>query len=173
MRSVEPPLWVREGGKPEPQVVSVSKDEVVGVPVRAGKQYPSIDGNGHAPLPVISRRFRDELGSVRQARQFASEFSASLNSHQASVLVLLVSELATNCIKHSYGGFEVTIDVDDRIARVEVKDNGPGQPEIRKPNIDDLSGRGLLVVQALSDDWGVVPDETGNGKTVWFLMSLA
>jgi anti-sigma regulatory factor (Ser/Thr protein kinase) len=121
---------------------------------------------------VTSRQFGPELTAVREARTFASECSTGLTRDQTSVLVLLVSELATNCLKHSQSGFVVTIDVDDGWARVQVADEGPGVPRLRRPRKDDVSGRGLLVVEALADDWGVVRRGGGIGKTVWFSMSL-
>jgi serine/threonine-protein kinase RsbW len=41
---------------------------------------------------------------------------------------------------------------------------------VRHPEPSDLSGRGMALVQALADDWGV---EVGpDGKTVWFSLEL-
>jgi anti-sigma regulatory factor (Ser/Thr protein kinase) len=148
-------------------------DEIGSAPIRASRVTRPLESRWRAPAPVTSRRFGHELGAVREARLFASECSAGLTHDQESVLVLLVSELATNCLKHSHSDFEVSIDVDDRSARVQVTDEGPGVPRLRRPRKDAISGRGLLVVQALSDDWGVVRGDHGKGKTVWFSMSLA
>ncbi|MGW1746456.1 ATP-binding protein [Streptomyces sp. NPDC002092] len=38
-------------------------------------------------------------------------------------------------------------------------------PELQKPGPEDLGGRGLFLVDALSESWGVRPRSTG--KTVW------
>jgi two-component sensor histidine kinase len=149
-------------------------DDFVILPLQAGNSSTSHVHNGHAaPSPVNTRRFRHDVSSVRQARLFASECAVLLTPHQASVLILLVSELATNCVKHSRTDFEVTIDVNDSSARVQVADEGPGLPRPGDPRPHDTSGRGLLVVQELSDEWGILPGDNGKGKTVWFSMSLA
>ncbi|MEU5578587.1 ATP-binding protein [Streptomyces huasconensis] len=52
--------------------------------------------------------------------------------------------------------------------RVEVADGCPALP--REPEGDVLaeSGRGLLIVAAVTDRWGVVPEADGGGKTAWF-----
>lgn len=118
------------------------------------------------------RAFPPLVESVGQARVFAAECTADLDPNQRSALVLLVSELATNCIKHSCSGFELDIHVDGSKARVSVTDDGPGAPVLRDPAPSDTSGRGLRVVQELSDDWGVEACRGGHGKTVWFSMSL-
>ena len=48
----------------------------------------------------------------------------------------------------------------------EVRDTAGGRPERKDPAIDELSGRGLLIVDELADRWGV--DEAPPGKSVWF-----
>lgn len=50
--------------------------------------------------------------------------------------------------------------------RVEVHDRASQRPQPRTPGEDASSGRGLLLVQALADDWGVQP--RGEGKVTWF-----
>jgi anti-sigma regulatory factor (Ser/Thr protein kinase) len=118
------------------------------------------------------RAFRPVVESVRQARLFAADCATGLPYEEQGVLVLLVSELATNCIKHTASGFSVAIEVDRDRARVRVTDCGFGTPVLGDPHLHDCSGRGLLIVQQLSDDWGVDTDGSGEGKTVWFSMSL-
>ncbi|WP_332836351.1 ATP-binding protein [Streptomyces odonnellii] len=58
--------------------------------------------------------------------------------------------------------------------RVEVTDRAPGVPYVKQPSsadgpVDELAegGRGLLLVEAVTDRWGVTPRASG-GKTVWF-----
>lgn len=51
--------------------------------------------------------------------------------------------------------------------RVEVTDQGgDGLPEVRSPDAEDTSGRGMFLVQALSEEWGVFRGRTGT--TPWF-----
>jgi hypothetical protein len=82
----------------------------------------------------------------------------------------MVSELASNCIRFTPGGFSVSIEDDSRRVLVGVTDSGGGEPTIRSPRPTDLSGRGLRIVEAMSDDWGVIPAESSAGTTVWFTL---
>lgn len=79
-----------------------------------------------------------------------------------------VSELATNAVR--YGprdrDFLVRVATRDGVVRIEVHDAGDAAPRVCAPAHDDDHGRGLLVVAALADDWGVC-DRTGPGKAVW------
>ena len=82
------------------------------------------------------------------------------------VLVML-SELATNAVRHAGGGFEVALlDTADGV-RVEVADSSPSVPQAQWVPAGATSGRGLAIVDALSDAWGVTALE-GGGKAVWF-----
>jgi anti-sigma regulatory factor (Ser/Thr protein kinase) len=83
-----------------------------------------------------------------------------------------VSELATNALRHASGGFTVKVSTTEAQLRVEVTDTGDGKPEKRNPAPLDPTGRGLRIVEALSDHWEVTPARPA-GKTVAFAMSLA
>jgi anti-sigma regulatory factor (Ser/Thr protein kinase) len=105
--------------------------------------------------------------SVHAARRFAID---TLSSSPASILEaveLMVSELATNCIRHERSSFHITILGSSREIRVEVTDSGTGTPTMRSPGPDEPSGRGLQIVDMLSASWGVEPERPA-GKTVWF-----
>ena len=86
---------------------------------------------------------------------------------------LIVSELATNSIRHAGTGFELEIDVTEERIRIAVTDTGAGEPKVRSPKPSDTSGRGLRIVELLADEWGVVPSTPRQGKTVWFVVSAA
>jgi anti-sigma regulatory factor (Ser/Thr protein kinase) len=83
---------------------------------------------------------------------------------------LMVSELATNGIRHGRTSFELVIERTDGEIRVAVTDRGSGTPQMRFPGPDEPTGRGLQIVDMLSDRWGV-DHESGAGKTVWFTVS--
>ncbi|MGW4628472.1 ATP-binding protein [Streptomyces rubiginosohelvolus] len=52
--------------------------------------------------------------------------------------------------------------------RVEVADSSPAVPlAITGDPLDD-GGRGLVLVDAVTDEWGVIKRWDGGGKTVWF-----
>jgi anti-sigma regulatory factor (Ser/Thr protein kinase) len=80
---------------------------------------------------------------------------------------LLVTELATNVIKHVGEGASATLILerrDDRL-RVEVHDKSHTVPSLRTASGDDECGRGLHLLAALVVDWGIVL--TAAGKAVW------
>lgn len=110
--------------------------------------------------------------SVHAARRFATDALAGLPAPALEAVELMVSELATNCIRHERTSFYVTITRTPREIRIEVTDSGSGMPTMRSPGPSDPSGRGLQIVDMLSDEWGVEP-EVPAGKTVWFSMAVA
>ncbi|GGO55297.1 hypothetical protein GCM10012286_67070 [Streptomyces lasiicapitis] len=50
--------------------------------------------------------------------------------------------------------------------RVAVHDPTRRQPQVQNATTDDTNGRGLMLVNALADGWGVEP-RVPCGKTVW------
>jgi anti-sigma regulatory factor (Ser/Thr protein kinase) len=109
--------------------------------------------------------------SVHAARRFATDALAGLPPGPLETIELMVSELATNCIRHERMSFYVTVSRMPRAIRVEVTDSGSGTPTMRSPGPNDPSGRGLQIVEMLSDEWGIEP-EIPAGKTVWFSLMI-
>jgi hypothetical protein len=55
-----------------------------------------------------------------------------------------------------------------------VDDSGATMPEINAEVPQHAtSGRGLQIVQALADQWGVRPRGHASGKTVWFTLTAS
>ena len=115
----------------------------------------TLDLSADARAPGNARRLLEELDSV-------------LDEDLLDSVRLLINELVTNSVKFAgEGSIEVRLkDVGPKGVRVEVLDDGPGFiPSNREPGLTDTSGRGLFLVDALSDRWGVTVD----GRTcVWF-----
>ncbi|MET9436337.1 SpoIIE family protein phosphatase [Streptomyces sp. NPDC006551] len=81
---------------------------------------------------------------------------------------LVADELITNALMHTDGGAIVTLRVmagPERRLRVEVEDRSSALPRRREAGESGVSGRGLLLVDRISDVWGVEP--RGSGKCVW------
>lgn len=119
-----------------------------------------------------TRSFEHTPKSVAGARRFAAELLAGIADRDAlDAIQLMVSELATNCIRHTDSGFNLTIIRDSGRIRVEATDRGAGEPRKQWPGPTDPSGRGLQIVDVLSTDWGCDhrPDV---GKTVWFTIDF-
>ena len=53
---------------------------------------------------------------------------------------------------------------------MEVVDHSDRMPAVQAPDDDSPGGRGLLIIEALSQEWGVEP--RGDGKAVWFEVGL-
>jgi anti-sigma regulatory factor (Ser/Thr protein kinase) len=110
--------------------------------------------------------------SVHAARRFATDTLVDSPSETLEAVELMVSELATNCIRHERASFHIAIRRSPREIRVEVTDSGSGTPTMRSPAPSEPSGRGLQIVDMLSDGWGV-EQEFPTGKTVWFTLSVS
>jgi anti-sigma regulatory factor (Ser/Thr protein kinase) len=91
----------------------------------------------------------------------------------------VVAELAANASTHGrLRGRDFLLALfttaGDRALRIEVTDTrGDRLPNLvpRPPAADEESGRGLLLVEALSDRWGVMPGPVPR-KTVWAELEL-
>ncbi|WP_416974931.1 ATP-binding protein [Streptomyces sp. 4F14] len=80
---------------------------------------------------------------------------------------LLVTELATNVVKHVGEGAAATLVLESRAERlrVEIHDKSSTVPSLRAAGCDEECGRGLHLLGALAVDWGTVL--TAVGKAVW------
>lgn len=120
--------------------------------------------------------------SVPQARQW---LRGRLRAWELDQLVpdaaLLVTELVTNAIVYAHSQVHVTAAVADGMLEVAVSDHEPrrsmpySHETLSISPLDDVStlsegGRGLGLVDAISDRWGVSTLE--GGKQVWFRLSV-
>jgi anti-sigma regulatory factor (Ser/Thr protein kinase) len=109
----------------------------------------------------------------RQARQALSRWG--LGEH-ADLAELIVSELATNAIRHGHGAVRVCVSYARRHLRVDVHDDAAGQPARQQATPDGESGRGLALLDGLIGLHGgrrdVANDTTGHGKTVYVMICL-
>jgi anti-sigma regulatory factor (Ser/Thr protein kinase) len=97
---------------------------------------------------------------------------------------LVISELLTNAVQASLAAppasgartaapvVALCLTLDSDLLTVLVGDCRP-EPPVRRadPDGDDEAGRGLVIVQAISDDWGIRP-VAGGGKVVWARLGL-
>ncbi|MEV8123602.1 SpoIIE family protein phosphatase [Streptomyces sp. NPDC085944] len=80
-------------------------------------------------------------------------------------VLLLVSELVTNAVRHAGGPITVRLIRAGPGLLCEVGDTGNGRPRLGRAGLLDDGGRGLHVVHRLTSRWGVRWTETG--KVVW------
>jgi anti-sigma regulatory factor (Ser/Thr protein kinase) len=82
---------------------------------------------------------------------------------------LALTELLANVVRHVPGRrCHICFLLLPVVVRVEVSDSCPRLPVPGGGDMLSDSGRGLLLVDAVTDRWGVTPRDTGDGKTVWF-----
>jgi len=105
---------------------------------------------------------------VAAARRFVREVLSDQSREIVDAAEIMACELAANCIQHAHTDFELTIHIRGRIC-VAVRDTDRGQPVLRSAEPEEPSGRGLRIVEAMSDSWGVTASPTG--KTVWFALT--
>lgn len=109
-----------------------------------------------------ARRFHCRSESVAGARQFVGDLLSDQPREIVEAAELMTSELATNCLRHARSDFELTIHLTRGEIRVELSDRGRGQPMLRSPTPRERSGRGLRIVQELSEDWESRLRQTAN-----------
>ncbi|RCG20965.1 ATP-binding protein [Sphaerisporangium album] len=86
----------------------------------------------------------------------------------ADDIVLATSEVLGNAVSHGRPPIRLTLRLSGETLCAEVTDHGAGLPERRGADDDAEHGRGLRIVEALCDEWGVQPALGGQAKTVWF-----
>ncbi len=126
---------------------------------------------GQKPRPDTSDRwqrlFRGQESELRHLRRW---LTALLPDRPArDDLISMAVELGTNAIQHTSSGqggsFRVEVTCRGAVARIDVTDEGaPCGSHITDDLLSD-SGRGLIIVRALSESCGVRGDS--RGRTVW------
>jgi anti-sigma regulatory factor (Ser/Thr protein kinase) len=106
-------------------------------------------------------------GALRRAIRSLDRWLGRQTAHDVE---LLVTELATNGVKHArtVDGNRITLDarVEPGLLRVEVRDGGHGfEPKRRDSGRTEPGGWGLMLVDGLADRWGIEGEPT---TTVWF-----
>jgi anti-sigma regulatory factor (Ser/Thr protein kinase) len=138
----------------------------------AGRRLRAADGT-----PVVTKCFRREAASVPEARHFARAALLEWGLPDlADTAETVTSELASNAILHArHGAFRVTLRRFRRDqVQVAVIDRSSTLPTKADPGDDEDHGRGLAIVDALSQKWGAEPMWWGTqkGKKVWANLAL-
>jgi anti-sigma regulatory factor (Ser/Thr protein kinase) len=83
-------------------------------------------------------------------------------------VLIVVVELVTNAAK-SGEVFELAVSCQAGAVLIEVWDSSEAAPDRQRQSVDRVDGRGLLLVEACSTDWGWRLEARG-GKTVWSIV---
>jgi anti-sigma regulatory factor (Ser/Thr protein kinase) len=124
-----------------------------------------VDGN---PDPmVLDLEPVHTLPPLVQVRQWAASALAELGDDHIHAVLLVATELVTNAYEH--GGSPTRIRLDHNRTpcwvRVEVDDPVETVPVVGSSRLGANRGRGLIIVDKLSVEWGV--RSLDHGKTVW------
>jgi hypothetical protein len=85
--------------------------------------------------------------------------------------LIIVAELATNATKIGEV-FHLSLTRQGGTVLIEVWDTSEALPDRRRRSVDRVDGRGLLLVEGCSKDWGWRLEDQG-GKTVWAIADAA
>jgi anti-sigma regulatory factor (Ser/Thr protein kinase) len=114
--------------------------------------------------------------ACRDARRAVLAGDGAVPASEREDILLLVSELVANAVRHADVGPDRSLRVDlkrwPRRVRVEVDHPGRGfEHECTPPSPDEPGGWGLVLVDRIADRWGVT---SGAGRTcVWFELRSA
>ncbi|MFI0980354.1 ATP-binding protein [Streptomyces sp. NPDC021093] len=129
----------------------------------------------------VSVTLPSDPASVSTARRYVAEVLAewglSTDSEAADTIRLIVSELATNAVQHTFGQSPTfTVDVQlerDEQLRIGVTDSHPRWPQRLPAAVQQDNGRGMVIIRSLTAECGgrlsVTPTAEG-GKTVWIAL---
>ncbi|WP_406174726.1 ATP-binding protein [Streptomyces sp. NBC_00996] len=137
-----------------------------------------MSGETQAQVAVTVRTFTQLYSSTPRGARLARRLVAhrmeawgfAYDSEASENVTLVVAELAANAVRHGRvrgRGFRVRLLLGDGFVRVEVADGRTDRlPVLQEPS-DDEGGRGLLLVAAIAERWGVEPRTGGAYKVVW------
>ncbi|MEU2540193.1 ATP-binding protein [Streptomyces iakyrus] len=125
--------------------------------------------------PLHTRHFAVQLSATRRGARLArllTERQLDAWGEPYDAAGQVVAELASNAVRHGRvlgRDFRLRLELHaDRTLRIEVTDaRGDRVPRIPDPVEDNAEGgRGLRIVEAYADRWGVA-QAPANAKTVW------
>ncbi|MGW4200652.1 ATP-binding protein [Streptomyces sp. NPDC004726] len=143
--------------------------------------------NGHMPQHPAPQReftmcFTSTPRGARLARRLVShrlnDWGHPYTAPANEMLTLIAAELTANAVCHGHvpgRDFLLQLTLAEGTFRIEVTDARTEKqppPTAPAPDSTSESGRGLLLVAALADDWGVTPRPAAPGKTVWAELRL-
>lgn len=131
-------------------------------------QLQQVSADGQA---VIRHWSRDPRNVAKARGELLNTLTLWGLGEIADSAALVLSELLSNSVQHARAA-SPEAEIESRFLRVggrlriEVHDADDRWPVLRPADVDSLNGRGLFLVDALSDAWNVIP-LPGGGKITW------
>jgi two-component sensor histidine kinase len=132
-----------------------------------------IDAMRVAPSITVKASFPASPLASRAAREVVRPLEPELSTRVLESLRLILSELVTNGVRYGApsGSVELTVRVDDRAVRGEVRNRrGRSIPRLQQPGERLEGGLGLLLLDRLSSRWG---SSVKDDVMVWFELPLS
>jgi len=133
-----------------------------------------------AQVPTRPPRAVLDLGAVLTASGSARAWTREIlwEWGAAELAELVASELVTNsvnaCVGLDLAAIRLVLTLDKGELAILVRDSHPGVPLSVQPGADDESGRGLLIVEHLSDRCGWYPlNDSEHAKVTWAVLTAA
>lgn len=145
----------------------VSELELPGYPL--GDSQPDLWREPPRPPREARLRVSPDPAVARELRLLLRRLLASWRIDErvsGDDVELLATEVTANAIRHAATSATAIVRFLGERLRIEVGDGSPEMPVKRHMPLEAEGGRGVPLVDALSDSWGVIPTETG--KRVWF-----
>ncbi len=134
--------------------------------------YEHTDPTAGATAPSASRMFLPVPTAIGAARRFVGltldGWDVGRDTRDDALLVC--SELATNAMLHAESPFRVTLELQPEQVRIALRDASNELPVGRVAHRDLDGGRGIALVEVLTQAWGV--DPLPDGKVVWAELAL-
>jgi anti-sigma regulatory factor (Ser/Thr protein kinase) len=123
------------------------------------------DGTGPSSVLELTP---DHLPPLVAVRQWAARSLPPAPRDFVADAQLVATELVTNAYDHGGGADRIRLSYAHGRLLVEV-DDGSHRPPVYRPD-SRTRGRGLVLVDALAQEWGSRP-RAGGGKTVWAVLT--
>jgi serine/threonine-protein kinase RsbW len=153
------------GGEPARRTTS-------GRTLRLVTNVPPVDSESTGDESVLS--LPGQRRSVAAGRHWVVREAAErgVTGMANQVVELLASELIANAVLHGPPGGNVVVRLEctETVVRVTVSDRETTVPVVLHPDPIEPSGRGMAIIEAMSNRWGVEAD--AGGKSVWFELDL-
>ncbi|MFF3215763.1 ATP-binding protein [Streptomyces sp. NPDC002886] len=118
------------------------------------------------PVPRTGRPATTVRGATHDFLHHAAQVRTPSKPEYTDAILLVVTELVTNAIRHTTGPAALHLELHDDHIEIRVTDTSPTAAEPRVPQIDGSGGYGMHLVKSLTTHTRTEPTPDG-GKTIY------